>query len=88
MPPKTNPTLQIDADMDKVRLSHILQWKTLFREHPGPSAVEIVFRSQSKPMYRICIDAAWGVQIDETFVEKLKILSQKNSFTSHFGPIK
>jgi DNA polymerase-3 subunit alpha len=61
--------LKIDAD--QIRLSQILALKRLFREHPGPSRVEIKYFGEEKLIGTLEITSPWGVQLSDTFKEKL-----------------
>jgi len=65
-PSKTAPAvpkgrLVVHVDIDKMRLSHILHMKQLFRAHPGSTPVQIEFFSKTQRMGTVAIDTHWGV---------------------------
>jgi DNA polymerase-3 subunit alpha len=67
--------LRIKCDADQVRLSHILQLKQIFREHPGKSPIELHFHSQNKKLGSVTVDPSWGVKMTPVLTDRLKTLS-------------
>jgi len=74
--PEQPQQLAIFADADLLRLSHILDLKELFRDHPGKSRIEIQFNSANSKVGSVQIDASWGVKLDRTFKENLEKLAK------------
>jgi DNA polymerase-3 subunit alpha len=72
----TNLTISLNADA--VCLSHILQLKDLFREHPGSCALELHWMSGTQRVGAISIDQKWGVKADKGFQEKLDTFLKKH----------
>lgn len=65
---------RIKVDVEKVRLSHILQLKALFAEHRGDTPLHIDFHDKDKSVATLKIGQPWGVTIDSAFKEALKNL--------------
>jgi DNA polymerase III subunit alpha len=66
MPLKTeekSKRLLIELDLDKVRLSHILELKKWFRSHSGSQPIIIRFLSETQPQADLYINATWGVTV-------------------------
>lgn len=72
-PPEKEEIVKISLhlDADRVRLSHILALKRLFRESPGKSPVEIHFSAGGTRLGSVSVDPTWGVRADARFREKL-----------------
>ncbi|MBF8263736.1 MAG: dnaE [Parachlamydiales bacterium] len=70
------PLLRIRADADRIRLSHILALKKLFRECPGKSRIEIIFNHSNSAVGAVHIDASWGVALDRPFKDKLQEMAK------------
>ncbi len=68
-------------DADRLTHSSILQLKTLLREHPGKSTLEIHFKTGQKKIGTLSIDSQWGVKTDLLFEEKLQ------KFKKNFEPL-
>ncbi|HSX13219.1 MAG TPA: DNA polymerase III subunit alpha [Chlamydiales bacterium] len=68
----------LSLDADRVPLSAILQLKSLLREHPGKSTLEIMFKSGQKKLGILSIDSQWGVKANIDFEKKL------NAFKKNF----
>jgi DNA polymerase-3 subunit alpha len=73
--------LQLKVDADKVRLSHILALKELFRSHPGKATVDLQFFSSGSRIGSVFVDAQWGVKVDADFQDKLKRLTEIYAIT-------
>ncbi len=67
----------ICVDADKIRFSEILNFKDLFRSHPGKSTLEFHFHSQQRRVGSVFIDSQWGVKADKAFQDQLKALIAK-----------
>ena len=66
--------LHLALDIDKVRLSHLLELKTLFRASPGRSPVQLAFFSGENHTGDVNIDASWGVEVSESLKKKINAL--------------
>lgn len=73
---ETIKTIPLTLDADKTPMSVILSLKTLLREHPGKSTVEIEFVSGKKKVGTLSIGDPWGVKADQAFEEKLQIFKR------------
>ena len=71
-PEQKQKRLTLALDIDKVRLSHILEIKQLIEKSPGSSPVTIAFQSGSKSIGRIEISSEMGVRVGSGVEEKLK----------------
>jgi len=69
---KKNQMLSVKFNMDKMRLSHILQMKKLFSEKRGTTPVLLEFLSQNQVVGTLQIDAKWGVSIDHPLQTNIK----------------
>lgn len=76
-PPKKEKLQQLflKVDADKMRLSHVLEIKSLFRSSSGNTPVEIDFCSGEKSVGSISIDASWGVEWSSQLESKLRALT-------------
>lgn len=72
--------LRMRADAGRLRLSHIVALKKLFRDHAGKSPVEIHFETAGRKVGTLQIDPSWGVKTDGEFREKLEELCQTAYF--------
>ena len=63
-------TLHLDAD--KLRLSHIIELKKVFRAHPGETPIAIEILKKSGKVGKIEIESSWGVKFSQPFEEKLR----------------
>lgn len=84
--PAAEPTekirkLRMRADAGRLRLSHIVALKKLFRDHAGKSPVEVHFEEKGRKVGSLQIDASWGVKTDLEFREKLEELCRTAYFT-------
>ena len=78
---EVSPLLRIRADAKKLRMSHILALKRLFREYPGKSRVEIQFDSDHRTIGTLEIDASWGVKPERPFKDRLQEIAKEASFS-------
>jgi DNA polymerase III subunit alpha len=70
-PKKEAPLVRLRADADRLRLSHILALKRVFREYPGDSPIELEFVSQNKIIGTVRINPPWGIAYTPVCKEKL-----------------
>jgi hypothetical protein len=55
-------TLYLQMDAHKMKLSHILQLKDLFRSFAGPSNIDLEIVNKNGRSSRILIYAPWGIE--------------------------
>lgn len=65
-------TLRMDAD--KVKLSHILEIKSLFEMHRGETPIKIDFETAGYNVASVHVESRWGIKISSEFQQKLKQL--------------
>lgn len=63
--------LVIQADLEKMRLSHVLKLKELFVSHKGSTPVEIEFKGDIRGFASLHIDSTWGVQVNDQLKKQL-----------------
>jgi DNA polymerase-3 subunit alpha len=63
--------LHLQLDAVAVKLSHILELKNLFRDHPGKSPLQLGFWAGENHRGDLSIDATWGVEVTEELKSKL-----------------
>ncbi len=68
----TKQSLTIRLNLDRVRLSHILELKKIFRHHSGNQPVTIHFMVEEKIKGNLHIDSSWGVSIHPELEMKVK----------------
>lgn len=73
--PEPMPTVSIKLDVNQTRLSHILQLKQLFLEHPGPSPIQIHFHASAKFLAILHIDGQKGVSLNHQLKQKISEIS-------------
>ena len=66
--------VNISVDLDKAKLSHILEIKSLFRANLGSCPVLLSFEKEGKKMATLSIDNAWGVTNSPEFKKQLAAL--------------
>jgi DNA polymerase-3 subunit alpha len=66
--------LFLKLDIDKVRLSHLLDLKDLFRRFPGKTPLMIEFACSLKTHGQLHIDQKWGVTLEKELETQLKKL--------------
>lgn len=66
--------LVLKLDIEKVRLSHLVELKNLFRQFSGKTPLMIEFMSSSKMHGQIHIDQKWGVSLEKELEVQLKKL--------------
>jgi DNA polymerase-3 subunit alpha len=72
---KMNPLkLHLQLDATKLRHSHILHLKNLFRAHGGPSPLTLEFMCEEKTIGKLLIDGRWGVSVAPELEAKLQKL--------------
>jgi DNA polymerase III subunit alpha len=62
---KVPPVCHITFDMDRGKLSHVMQLKNIFRSHAGDSPIVLKFHSQNRQIGSLEISAEWGVEWGE-----------------------
>ncbi len=67
--------LILKLDIDKVRHTHILEMKNLFRRFPGKTPLIIEFSSSTKNHAQIHVDQKWGVALEKDLENQLKKIS-------------
>lgn len=65
--------LKLNADL--VKMSHILQIKSLFRAHSGNTPIYLEFWRESSKIGSIHIQESWGISIKKELEEELKKIS-------------
>lgn len=63
--------VHLKLDVAKVRLSHILELKNIFRAYPGKSPLRLGFWAGESHHGDLSIDATWGVEHSVELKEKL-----------------
>ncbi|NGX46609.1 MAG: hypothetical protein K940chlam2_01805, partial [Chlamydiae bacterium] len=63
--------VHLKLDVAKVRLSHILELKNIFRTYPGKSPLHLAFWAGESHHGDLTIDATWGVEYSLELKEKL-----------------
>jgi len=67
-------TQLLKLDIDKVRLSHIVRIKELFRSASGEAPVTLEFMSAGKRVAKLSIDASWGAPLNDSLAHELEKL--------------
>ncbi len=76
--PEKNVKLILKLDTDKVRLSHLIELKNLFRRFPGKTPLVLEFSTPSKSHGQVHVDQKWGVALErdlELEIRKIPCLS-------------
>jgi len=64
--------LHLKVDANRVRLSHLLELKKLFRAHSGSTAVHLEFWRGPSKVGTVVIEASWGITFQKELEEKLR----------------
>ncbi len=81
--PKATKTLHLHVDIDRFKLSRILQLKALFRDTHGPEPVRIHFERAGVCINTLSISDPWGVDPSEFLTLSLeKVEGVKKVYTS------
>lgn len=64
--------LKIALDLEKIRMSHILELKGLFQKYPGKVPLEIHFEVQQNSFASLQIEKRMGVDLNPNFLYDLK----------------
>ena len=64
--------LVLTVALEKCNLSHILKMKTIFRNYPGQSPVELKFVQNGRPYASLHINEPWGVENNKDLMSQLK----------------
>ena len=67
--------LSIKVDANSFRLSHVLQLKQLFSQHPGETPIQIHFHTPAKSLAILHIESKWGIAQSDQFNQKMKELA-------------
>ena len=65
-------TLHISLNINEVRLSQILQLKTLFRDNRGNTPIKLFFISGKQSLASVEVDGRWGVTFSSDLESQLK----------------
>lgn len=66
--------IKIKGDLRRMRLSHVLALKKLFRAHPGKRPIHLEFHVEGAEKASLVIPEAWGVDPTPALFEKIKVL--------------
>lgn len=66
--------LLLSVNIDKIKLSHILQLKQIFYKYSGNTAVHLEFISENDKVGAVDIQSEWGIRLDAEFESKLRSL--------------
>lgn len=69
--PTSMKPLSIKLDVNRTRLSHILQIKQIFSQHQGMTPVQIHFHSETKSLAILHIESQGGITLSEQFKQKM-----------------
>jgi len=64
--------LSIKLNADRVKLSHILKLKQIFRSNPGKCRILLAFISKGNKIANLHIDSSWGIQYEENIGKKIR----------------
>ncbi|MBI3236105.1 MAG: hypothetical protein HYZ48_00070 [Chlamydiales bacterium] len=64
--------LRIAFDIDRMKMSHILELKKIFRSHAGKIPVQVLFIGKTQMISSVHIDANWGVEHSYGIEERLR----------------
>jgi DNA polymerase-3 subunit alpha len=67
----TMKPISIKLDVNRTRLSHILQLKRIFLEHQGTTPVQIHFHTSAKSLAILHIESQGGITLSEQFKQKI-----------------
>ena len=73
--------LKIKLDADRLRLSHLLEVKKIFRSHSGSTAVDLEFWTGDKRIGTVAIEGSWGVELHPDLPQFLRGVPSFQSFT-------
>jgi DNA polymerase-3 subunit alpha len=59
------------VNAEKVRLSHILELKKIFRDSPGSMPIEVHFQSNEEKMGIVAIEGKWGIHFEKDLEQKI-----------------
>lgn len=74
VPNEIQKTFLMKVDLDKMRLSHVLMLKEIFKEHRGSTPLNVEFYRKDSPYATLHIDSKWGVALSTQFESKLQAL--------------
>lgn len=81
MEKKETPTkIFLKLDIDKVRFSHILELKNLFRRFPGKIPLIVEFSSSTRSHGKVHVDQRWGISLEKELEMHLRKLPSVVNF--------
>lgn len=69
--------LSVKLDLEKVRLSHLVELKALFEDHRGSTPMNLSFYQAGQPFAEIQIDKQWGIKVTSAFEKQLSAFLEK-----------
>lgn len=66
-------SLLVKIDANQMRLSHVLQLKTLLRNHPGTMSLQLNFLAGERLLGQLQIDPLWGITPSNELLSALQI---------------
>lgn len=76
-PEAPQPPISVKLDLEKVRLSHLVQLKELFEEHRGSTPMNLSFFQAGLPFAELSIEKQWGVKVTSAFEKQLSAFLEK-----------
>lgn len=64
--------VQVGLDADRLKLSHLLELKEIFRSAAGRDRVELCLLSGDAEVGRVAIESEWGVSGDDALLNRLR----------------
>jgi len=78
---RTMQRVQIQLDLEKVRLSHIIEIKKIFRQSMGNQAVRIQFVQAQMVKGDLHIESSWGISLTKELEEGVKNIPSVIAFS-------
>src|ERR1700722_11812577 len=69
--PASMKPVSIKLDLNRTRLSHILQLKHLVLQHPGTAPIQVHFQASTKSLAILHIEGQGGVTLSDQFKQKI-----------------
>ncbi|MBS0615085.1 MAG: DNA polymerase III subunit alpha [Verrucomicrobia bacterium] len=73
--------LKIKLDADRLRLSHVLEIKKIFRGHSGSTGVDLELWTDGKKVGCVAIESNWGVDLHPDLPQFLRAIPSFQTFT-------
>jgi DNA polymerase-3 subunit alpha len=67
----------VKLDLEKVRLSHLVELKALFEDHRGSTPMNLSFFQAGQPFAELHIDKQWGINVTSAFEKQLSAFLEK-----------